>query len=383
VALSDRWRAAAYVITVAAFLWIIGGFYRPGFGMTAFLEFPGTSHDWELPAVAATPHVHHPGSGGYDGQFYGTIALDPFLADPALDRALDDPPYRTRRILAPWLAYAAGFGRPAWVLNLYAIENVVAWMGLSWILLRWIRPDGWRAFVLWAGSLWAHGLTMSVRYALPDGVSVVMLALGVAAVEAGRPWVAALWYGPAILARETSVLGLVALAARLRRTRRSWLVAAAVVLVSLVPLALWLDYLRSIYRGDVAAGGHHLVRPLEGALWKARSILTAVTNIGLTWEVRDKVLALAAFAAQAAWLLWRLVVRRDASPWVLVGLTTFLFTLTLHRVVWDGTPGAYTRVAYPMTLAANITLARDRAAPWWVIVLVNLGVVPGAGAFRQ
>jgi len=59
-----------------------------------------------------------------------------------------------------------------------------------------------------------------------------------------------------------------------------------------------------------------------------------------------------------------------------------LFT---HQVVWDGTPGAYTRVALPLTIGVNVLLFREERARWWTIALANLSVVPGVAlmmAFR-
>ena len=69
----------------------------------------------EFPTLAAVPHATVPPGFTYDGQFYAQLALDPLLRNPAIDRALDQPPYRARRILFSWTAWLAGFGRPWWV----------------------------------------------------------------------------------------------------------------------------------------------------------------------------------------------------------------------------------------------------------------------------
>ena len=84
--------AIAYVAVAIAFLAVVASYYRPGGGFTAFIEFPAARHLGELPRVRRAPHVDEPAGGGYDGQFYAQLAVDPFVRDPEIDRALDNPP---------------------------------------------------------------------------------------------------------------------------------------------------------------------------------------------------------------------------------------------------------------------------------------------------
>ena len=366
---------AAYVLVVAAFLAAVGRYYHPDYGFTAFIEFPAAGHAYELPAVQDAPHFDHPRSGGYDGQFYVELAVDPLVRDARIDQAVDDPPYRAHRILFSWIAYALGGGRPGRILQVAALENVVAWLVLAWLLWRWIPPTGPRAFVLWTGTLLAHGTLMSVRYALPDGLSLLLIALAVLAIERGRPIVAGAVLGMAALARETAWLAAGLFVSAGRRTR-SWRVAAAAGILTVLPLALWIDYLRSIYRARVLAGGSHLTTPFSGLWSDVVSVWDRIPD-GLTATVRDDLLALVAFAAQGAWIVWRLVRHHDRSAWALVAPAFLVLALVAHPVVWEGAPGAYTRVAMPLTMGVNILLARDGRASWWWIALANLSVVPG------
>ena len=46
------------------------------------------------------------------GQFYVQLALDPLLRDPAIEQALDNFPYRSRRILFSWTAFLLDLGQP-------------------------------------------------------------------------------------------------------------------------------------------------------------------------------------------------------------------------------------------------------------------------------
>ena len=181
---APKW-IAAYLVVVAAFLAMVARYYHPAYGFTAFLEMPASSHDRELPAVRSAPHYDHPRSTGYDGQFYAQLAVDPLLRDPAIDQALDNPPYRAHRILFSWIAWALGAGRPAWILQAASLENVLAWLVLAWVLALLIPPTSARHFVLWTGCLLSHGTLMSVRYALPDGLSLLLIVAAALLVERG------------------------------------------------------------------------------------------------------------------------------------------------------------------------------------------------------
>src|SRR5215471_20438463 len=66
-------------------------------------------------------------AAGYDGQFYSQIAIHPSLRAPGLRESLDVPAYRAMRPFLPWLSYLAGFGRPFWILQMYALGNLVFW----------------------------------------------------------------------------------------------------------------------------------------------------------------------------------------------------------------------------------------------------------------
>lgn len=370
------WRVG-YVLVAAAFLAAVARYYHPGTGFTALIEFPGRTHDVELPAVRDAPHYHHPDSGGYDGQFYAQLAVEPLLRDAAIDRAMDNVQYRARRILFSWTAYALGLGRPAWILQVYALQNVVAWCLLGWALCAWMPPATARNFALWSGCLLSYGLLSSVRYALPDGPSTLLIALGVLAAERGRHLLASLSVGLAALARETSILGATMLVRLVARQPRRWLLAGVCILVCLAPLALWMDYLRSIYRSTALAGGDHLTVPLSGVIWKMQRLRAEASIGGMSYPVVASAAALTAFVVQAALVLRELVRSSGRSAWALVGTSFVALALVTHRDVWAGTPGAFTRVFLPVTIAANVLLASRPRASWLLVAAANLAVIPG------
>jgi hypothetical protein len=77
-------------------------------------------------------------------------------------------------------------------------------------------------------------------------------------------------------------------------------------------------------------------------------------------------LAFLALSAQAVVIL---VYRRPEDPAWRVGLAYTVLLLTLGTAVWEGFPGAATRVLLPLTLAANLILVRTRASLVWFLVV--------------
>jgi hypothetical protein len=206
---------------VAALLVTVAQYYHPQYGFTRFIAFPASTHASEFPPVRdGAPHADEDHTG-YDGQFYAQIALDPLLKDPRIDAALDLAPYRARRILMPWIAWAAGLGRPAWILQAYSLINVASWLLLAWLLVRVIPPDSSRGFALWGATLTCHGMLSSIRYALPDGPSALIIALAMVAFTKRHAVLGSIVLGAAGLARETNLLAAAPLGRLLRPNLRS------------------------------------------------------------------------------------------------------------------------------------------------------------------
>jgi hypothetical protein len=214
----------------------------------------------------------------------------------------------------------------------------------------------------------------SVRLALVDGPSVLLLAAAVAAAERGRPWWTSAALGVAGLARETNILGVAVLARWLRRDPRSWGRVAGGAAIALLPLALWLDYLRSIYRSLVTAGTDHIVAPFAG-LWTKLAVTADGLRDGggnlVTWL---SVTALVALAVQASCVIAALL-RRDEWAWLAWPFVAL--AIVSHADVWDGQPGAFTRVFLPITVGAMVLLARQPHPSWWLIGASALGAFPG------
>ena len=154
------------VVSVIALLAAIADFAEPENGFTQLIVFGSKFADQALPEVRETPHTVIDDSHGYDGQFYAQIAMDPLLRDPALHGALDNFSYRSRRILMPAVAHIAGLGQPFWILQAYALLNVVCWLVLAAVLLRWFRPGDPEGWIRWSGVLF--GRVFSTASGMPS-----------------------------------------------------------------------------------------------------------------------------------------------------------------------------------------------------------------------
>ena len=351
---------AIRIALACGFLLMVGRHYHAGLGFTELLILPEDGHAFETPALQAVPHYHHPPTHAYDGQFYVQLALDPLLNDPRLDRALDNPPYRARRILFSWSAWLLGLGRPAWIVHAYTVQNIVFWLFLALWLARRYPADDWRGLAVWIAVMFTHGLLASVRMALLDGPSLLTIALAVTLSERGRPIGSALLIGIAGLGRETNLLAASALGGTLSRPRRPLLTIAAVAFLIVAPVALWFDYLRSVYRDTVLASGGPVTWPFTVFADQWWSVVRAGAR-GQRLPF-GHVAALVSLTVQAGYLVARAEPR---NPWWRLGIAYAALLVSISVPVWEGDPGAATRTILPMTLAFNMLLPSTRSFwPW-------------------
>ena len=353
---------AIRIALVCGFLLMIGRHYHAGLGFTELLILAEDGHVFETPALQAIPHYHHPSGNSYDGQYYVQLALDPLLKDPRLDRSMDNPPYRERRILFSWTAWLMGLGRPAWIVQAYAVQNVVVWLLLAWWLARRYPADDWRGLAVWIAMMFTHGLLASVRMALLDGPSLLVIALAVTLSERGRPIASALLVGIGGLGRETNLLAAAALGGTLSRPRRPWLTIVAGAFLIVAPVALWLDYLRSIFRDTLLTSGGSVAWPFTvfaDQWW-------VVVRAGLRGLPRHfgHVAALLSLTVQAVYLVLR---ARPRDPWWRLGIAYAVLLVSVASAVWDGDPGAATRAILPLTLAFNMLLPSTRSFWAWLL----------------
>lgn len=370
-----RWLfASAYAGTAVIFLAVCAQFYLPDKGFTYTVMFGDRMNPRYLPELQSTPHFELPDSYGYDAQYYAQIAMRPRLTDTELQQAVDNLPYRARRILFSVIPYALAGGDAVAALHIFAVQNIVCWVLLGILLLRWFPPGTPDNFVRWAGVMLSFGLCFSVRGALVDGPSLLLIAVGMALLEMGRPWVSATVLGIAGLAKETNILAGAAFAVPERNDVRGWGLTILRGALVLLPLAAWVICLKLWLGSGGDAGARNFALPFAGFVEKWGETFAQLRADGFKSFARWNLFVLVALTVQ---FLFFAVRPNWRNPWWRIAAAYSLLMVMLGQAVWEGYPGAASRVLLPMALAFNILVPRGR---WWWLVLVlgNLAVIPSA-----
>jgi hypothetical protein len=376
----QRFRAVPYrrwvpflphAAVIALVLWSVGQFYSPDTGFTSLIRFGEEFEQTAIPALRRLPHAVEPGSG-YDGQFYAQLALDPLLRNRPTFMALDSVAYRGRRILLPWTSYVLGVGVPRYVVQIYALLNVACWLILGVLLLRWLPAGALRPTLVWMTCALNPGFLTSIRNSLPDGPSMLILALGVLAIERNRRGLAAGVLGLAGVTRETNLLGGMMLAGG-KSAKKPLMMLVLQGLIAVLPLLLWIAYLQYIGAPPGGAGARNFGTPLAGYFEKWTVTVREVGASGWESLARISLLSLVALTTQAVALIW---LRDWRNPWWRMGVPYAVLMIFLGQAVWEGHPGAATRVLMPMTFAFNLLLPSTRWF-WLLWVLGNVNVLDG------
>jgi hypothetical protein len=370
-----HWRIPlAGACVVLLFLALVGRFWHPVYGLTALFQLDASNDEVKLAEFRDLPVFVYRDTGGYDGLYYAQLALAPALKNPQLPGAMDNASYRARRILPSALAWLFGGGRAPAVVATYAVINVVFWLLLAVLLWRAINPVDAGGLFAWTAVLLSAGALFSVRLALTDLPSACLLTAALGAAEAMRKRTALLTVAGAALSRETGLLGVAGL---LKSPWLSWKNAARIVLAAL-PLALWLAYVRHQF-GPADQGFGNFSAPFLGWFEKTGDCVDALRHGQDRLLVVATALAHVGLTVQAAYL----VLHRDRDDrWWRVGIAYVGLLLLLGTPVWEGHPGAATRVLLPMTIACNVLAARRRAS-WIWLICANLGILSGLLAWRD
>ena len=207
------------------------------------------------------------GRTGYDGQFVYYLVRDGWAAIPHLDA----PAYRMSRILYPLLAGLLSGRDPQWAPWAMLAINYAAVIAGTAVVARWMAARDltpWWALVYpaCAGTLFAYSrdCTEPLAYALA--------AAGTVAWIEGRPGRAWLLFALAPLARETTALFPLGLAAAALAQRRG--LAATALAVSLLPVQAWQLYVRTFTPG-ATAGLYGLLTLIRFALTFSHAPLDA------------------------------------------------------------------------------------------------------------
>ena len=199
-----------------------------------------TGQAFAPPPELAAGTYRFPG-GGYDGQFYRYVAHDP-LFQRGLEKYMDGPVTRYRRILVPGLAFVLAVGRQPWIDGAYIV--VIAFfvlLGAYW-LSRWSALHGHHP--AWGLAFLIVPTTLISMDRMTVDVALTALAVGATFYYETESW--PYLYGVLVLAgltRETGVLlaaGFSAVELLRRRFARSAIWASAIL-----PTLAWYGFVHS------------------------------------------------------------------------------------------------------------------------------------------
>jgi hypothetical protein len=222
------------------------------------------------PYVDRATAFTYPGQVGYDGQMFLSMALDPFLQNPGTIAALDNPLYRYKRILYPFLGYVLGLGNREIIPYALVAINYLCIVALVGMASR-INP-----IVRWQGLLVLAipGVWMTLAFSTADLLSSTLLMAAIFYARDRRSTLMSLAIAAACLTRETMVLGWLALMIA-SITDRHWGQVKRLAL-AIIPALVWNFYVaqKLAHQGDsgIAAsfGG-----PGMGILHKFSSVIQA------------------------------------------------------------------------------------------------------------
>jgi len=262
-------RAAGVVaVSVGLYLLLIVYNIAPyGYNLSSMMRF-GVAHPFHDPAALGPNLVvfNDPESGGvgYDGQFYYYIIKDLFMGEEGKPN-----PFRSQRILYPFLAYLLAFGRAELLPWSMPAVNLLA-IALSALLLwRLMSDTAARPAILFVYTL-NIGFLIAVFYDVSTPLCVGLTVAGIFFHLRDKPWPAALMLALAMLAQENAlpVIGTLCLWLGWKKDVRRALVTAA----SILPWAIWQALLWQRY-GKLPAlmSGGHFTPPFVGMLSHAAS----------------------------------------------------------------------------------------------------------------
>lgn len=243
---------------------------------------------------------------GFDGQFFFYLAFDPLLRGDAVERALDSPHLRARRIGFPWLSRLLA-PRAAWIPFGMTLAQIVAAGWLLAVLAALARAGGAppAALLPVVTSLW---LLLPLTFFTSELLASALVATALWLHARARP-AALLAAGAACLTKGVCALLPLALAAH-ALGRRRWR-EAGLWLLALLPLVAWSGYLTAVLAAEPrpADSFQNLTLPFAGAAeaaaagWRSlasgsdpRPGMRTLTLVASAWHLAAALVGLVLFA---------------------------------------------------------------------------------------
>jgi hypothetical protein len=307
-------------------------------------------------------------TGGYDGQFYYTIARNPW--DLASDAHIDLPALRRARILYPVLAWLVTGGDPERLFWALPAINLLAIVGLAWIGATLARHYG-------RSPWWGLLLPLAVNAGLPlvrdltDPLATLAVAGLLAAwLRRRSTTVLGLWAMAAVLSREQNVV-IVAIVAVQCLADRSWR-RAVVMALALAVWAGWTGFLWQHY-GSLPSAPENVGRPFSGMYFRWTHPFD-VTRRAPTHGV-----AIAVLTAQLATCLLLALLPTERTT-RLVALAGVCLLMIAGPVLFQDTP-TYLRVFTWLPLAIWLWTVQTRRN-WAALVLLPSIFWPALHVFQ-
>jgi hypothetical protein len=338
---TDALGPAIVVALVLAGL-IGGGLVAHAGDPLAFVRFGRDFVSLIHPPAGALIYAH----AGYDGQYFWTLAQDPFLLHAHTLLPFVTQSFRLQRIAYPALAWVLAGGRAsatAWTL--IAVNGLVV-VGATLGFAAYARRCGWSG---WWGL--ALGLLPGFAYAvlgdLSDALATTAMIAGLIAWGHARPTAAGLAFAVACLAREPMVLAVVAVAlAGLLEARRrgdGWIrsVRRGVgrpVVVPAVAFIGWQVYIHVRLGVSTTAPWTAFAAPFSQFGVELGHALANPSSVGGVWD-GTYLAAMAAGIALALVHVWR----APDAPALAAGLFALLLPVLTFGYAWS-----YTRLSAPL-----------------------------------
>ena len=307
------------------------------------------------------------GSDGYDGQWYHLIAHDPWQKR-GLDRFIDNPRIRYRRVLLPGLAHLLAAGQDRYVDAVYlSLVLLSIFLGAFW-LSTYGRVHGATPW-LGAAFLLVPAVLVTIDRLTVDAVLACLCVGFVLFLETNPGWPLYLVVLAAPLARETGLVLLAGYVGALvleRRFRR-----AAVFSTAALPAAAWYWLVSTRTAPDPTAWLQ--VWPLAG--FAQRVLHPYPYQFSMAVNLAGTLLDYAALAGIALAIVWALIPIRGktAEPGTIAILGLAVMAVFLERGdVWTEAY-AFGRVLSPLLLLLALAAVPRRL---WTMALPLLLVVP-------
>jgi hypothetical protein len=273
--------------------------------------------------------------GGYDGQYYFRLALDPFTRQQtAFGIPLDWPAYRQQRILYPALAYALALGQARLVPWTMILVNYLAICALGF-------TGGMFACAFGRDATWGllisfyPGLLFSLNRDLTEVLGMSLAVAALLLLHRRQILFGAVTLALAVLARETFALLagalLVAWAWRMFRGQARW-TEGACLMIPLAVFCVWQLWLFATW-GNFGAVGHTFILgpPMKDLVSFAATQVSGLPTAARVFILYQLILLagtvfLAATAVpgsaidggvKLAWAGYAFIVSRVTNEWVL------------------------------------------------------------------